>query len=126
HSLDADLTTLKDEKFEEFTKNLRLDITALANRLAGYCENLETFISDKQITSFVRWIELQTFHSRQNVHLISTDLDIAPKLANSLFSKFPTIVLCSATLSTNQQFHFVRQRLGITEQLLKHVRIFER
>lgn len=126
HSLEADLTALKDEKFEEQSKNLRLDITALANRLAGACENLEAFISDKQITSFVRWIELQTFHSRQNVHLVSTDLDIAPKLSGALFSRFPTIVLCSATLSTNQQFQFVRQRLGITEEHLKQIRVLER
>jgi len=126
NSLEADLSALKDEKFEEQTKNLRFDIAALLKRLEGACESLELFISDKNMSSSVRWIELQTFHSRQNVHLVNTDLDIAPKLAESLFSKFPSILLCSATLSTNKQFQFIRQRLGITPELLNGVQISEK
>ena len=46
-------------------------------------------------------------------------------LAEFLFSKFPSIVLCSATLTSNQQFGYIRERLGLTPKLLPERRITE-
>ncbi len=66
----------------------------------------------------MRWIENQPLKTLLNVHLVDADLDVSKALANFLFSQFPTIILCSATLTTNQQFHFIRQRLGLHAKLL--------
>jgi ATP-dependent DNA helicase DinG len=73
----------------------------------------------------VRWIESQPLKTLLNVQLIDADLDVSKALADFLFSKFPTIVLCSATLTTNQRFDFFRQRLGLHPKLLPHRSVTE-
>src|SRR5262249_16991743 len=54
-----------------------------------------------------------------DLHLISAELEIAQRLSKALFERLPTIVLCSATLSTHGGekggFGFIRKRLGIAE-----------
>jgi ATP-dependent DNA helicase DinG len=79
---------------------------------------LNNFFSQWKNSSKVRWIESQPLKTLLNVHLIDADLDVSKALADFLFSKFPTIVLCSATLATNQQFGFIRQRLGLHPKLI--------
>lgn len=125
NSLENELRLLKDERLEEQTKSLRFDITAFATRLTKACEVLKSFIGAAPDTSAVRWIEVQSMRTGLNVNLVITELDIAPRLATSLFNPFSTIVLCSATLATNQQFDFIRKRLGLVKELLKPVDVSE-
>ena len=60
----------------------------------------------------MRWIEGEG-------HLVSADLEIAPRLSEALFNPLLTTVLTSATLSTNRAFSFIRSRLGIQEAVEK-------
>jgi ATP-dependent DNA helicase DinG len=53
-----------------------------------------------------------------NVNLVDAELDIAEALVEFLFKPFSSTILCSATLTTNKKFNFVRHRLGLTPQLL--------
>lgn len=124
-SLENELRLLKDERLEEQTKGIRFDIAAFASRLSKASDTLKSFISNQPETSAVRWIEVQIIRTGMNVHLVNTELDIAPRLATSLFNPFSTVVLCSATLATNQQFDFIRKRLGLVKELLKPVDISE-
>lgn len=84
------------------------EINGLCQRLDGALESLlEWGVSPLQRES-VRWAD-------ETLTLVSADLDIAPRLSESLFERIPTIVLCSATLSTKDDFSFIRKRLGILE-----------
>jgi ATP-dependent DNA helicase DinG len=118
HGLEADLKLIKHDRLQEQTKSIRLDIQALAMRLDTAVDLLNNFFAEWKNPSKVRWIESQPLKTLLNVHLIDADLDVSKALVDFLFSKFPTIVLCSATLTTNQQFHFIRQRLGLQSKLL--------
>lgn len=82
------------------------DIGGICNRLEGFFETLSAFVFSPIESSRVRWIEGEG-------HLITADLEIAPRLSEALFQRLPTAVLCSATLSTNTSFSFIRSRLGI-------------
>ena len=114
HSVENDLKAIKNERADEQTKGMRFEITALANRLTEAAAVLDHFITEeKGISSMVKWMEAQQLRSFTNIHLVNAELDIAKHLANFLFSKFPTTILCSATLTTNKQFDFIRQRLGL-------------
>jgi ATP-dependent DNA helicase DinG len=118
NNLEANLKLINHDRLHEQTKNIRLDIQALALRLDSAISLLNNFFSQWKDSSKVRWIESQPLKTLLNVHLVDADLDVSKALAHFLFSKFPTIVLCSATLTTNRQFGFIRQRLGINEKLL--------
>lgn len=117
-ALEEDLNLLKNEKLDEQSKGVRYDISALANRLNEAGLTLTDFIAETKSALSVRWIESQTVRAVQNVRLIDAHLDVSEILADYVFKKFATIILCSATLTTNRQFNFIRQRLGLTPELL--------
>ena len=64
----------------------------------------------------VRWIERQAERDGRegNLTLNAAPLDLAKVLRESLFEQVPTVILTSATLATQGNFRFVRQRLGLT------------
>jgi ATP-dependent DNA helicase DinG len=125
HHLENDLKEIDNDRLQEQTRGIRLDIQALAIRLDHAAQLLDHFIKETSDLNKVRWIEAHKLKTLVNIHLIDADLDISQALVQSLFSKFPTIILCSATLTTNQRFDFIRQRLGLTHSLLAERTITE-
>jgi ATP-dependent DNA helicase DinG len=115
---EIDLLAIKHPKLADHTEGIRFEVNALTNRLDQATLVLEEFISHECPKTRVKWIEVQQMKTMTNMHLIDANLDIAKVLAESLFKKFPTTVLCSATLATNKSFSFMKERLGITEGLL--------
>ena len=81
--------------------------------------HLNHFFSPKLNPSKVRWMESQTLKTIVNVHLIDADLDVSEALAEFLFSKFPTIILCSATLTSNQQFDLSAKGLAFPKNFAR-------
>ena len=55
----------------------------------------------------------EAFHSRQNVFLQATPIDVGPILRECLWSKLDCAVLTSATLAVGGGFEYIRQRLGL-------------
>ena len=52
-------------------------------------------------------------HSRQNVFLQATPIDVGPILRECLWSKLECAVLTSATLAVGGSFDYIKQRLGL-------------
>lgn len=124
-SLESDLQTLKHETFQEQSKNLRQDIVAFTNRLEEQVTLLKTLIMSPPQDEKVRWIELKNSRFVNNVSIQDADLDVSKAMVEFLFNKFSTIILCSATLTTNRHFGFIRKRLGITKERFLHKKITE-
>jgi ATP-dependent DNA helicase DinG len=118
NGLEGELKLIDHDRFQEQSKGVRLDIQALGSKLENSITLLQNFVAELKDPNKVRWIEAQKVNTLLNVHLVNADLDISKALVDFLFSKFPTIILCSATLTTNQQFNFMRQRLGLTDKLM--------
>lgn len=112
-SLQKDIEALKNHSLLDQVKSLFIDIEAYLNRLLRCCEVLEYFVNTGEVSNRVRWIETQQMNTLQNVHLMDAQLDISTHLVSAFFSKFSTIVLCSATMTTNQRFDFIRKRWGL-------------
>ncbi|MFI0435514.1 MAG: ATP-dependent DNA helicase [Parachlamydiaceae bacterium] len=125
NSLEGDLKGIDHERLQEQTKSIRLDIQALASRLDTAALLLNNFFNQTKDPLKVRWMETQPLKTLLNVQLIDADLDVSKALADFLFSKFSTIILCSATLTTNQQFVFFRERVGLNAPLLPHRTVTE-
>jgi len=117
-SIEAEMKMNDYDRFHDVTRSIRLDIQGLGMRLEAGINLLHQFITKVASQTRVRWIENQKLKTLINVHLVDADLDVAKSLTDFLFSKFPTIILCSATLTTNKRFDFIRERLGITPKML--------
>lgn len=124
-NIEAELKLVINERLQEQTKSMRLDIQALIQRLDEAIYLFKNFLSTLNDPNQVRWVEAQKFKMLTNIHLVEASLDISKSIVQCLFSKFSTIVLCSATLTTNHRFDFFRQRLGLTKELLPDIPITE-
>ncbi len=124
-SIDDDLKHIDHPRLQEQTKSIRLDIQGLLLRLETNISILNKFLSEEKNKERVRWIETRELKALLNVELIDANLDVSQLLVDFLFSQFSTIVLCSATLATNQQFDFVKKRYGLQANLLKDRKITE-
>lgn len=119
NGLEADLTRLKNEKFDELTKTVRFELINLTSRLHQNSEILSRFAEKLDDPERVRWLENEMHKVHQNINLIDADLDITPYFVNLLFKPMKTVILCSATLTTNNDFKFTRKRLGLDHPHLK-------
>ncbi len=61
----------------------------------------------------VYWIDISRKRRGTRYALLASPVEIADEMNNRLFSKTDTIVLTSATLSTDNNFEFIKGRLGI-------------
>lgn len=125
-SVDADIKLLKNSRLDDQIKGILFEVNALAQRLNGMALLLNTFITEQASLNKVRWIESQTMKTMTNVSLVEADLDVSSILANVLFNKFSTIILCSATLTSNQKFDFIRNRLGLNSDILSERTVKEK
>ncbi len=117
-SMEKDLKSIKNERLQEMTKSVLFDVVSLTAKLSGYNAILKNYIDSEFPPEKVRWIEVQNQKRGQNISIINADLDISKALVKYLFDKFKTIVLCSATLTANQEFGFIKQSLGLIPELL--------
>lgn len=117
-ALTEDFKKLNNPTLEEQLKGILFEINALALRIDGSSTLVESFAAEIPSNSKVRWIEVQTLKTMINTALVDANLEIAKMLADFLFSKFSTVVLCSATLTTAKHFRFIRSRLGLTSHYL--------
>lgn len=124
-SLEADLKQLNNPQVDEQCKGMLFETGALACRMDAYSSVLNRFAAGPIEPNTVRWIEMQTLKTMVNTSLVDATLDVSKILAENLFSKLSTVVLCSATMTSNKQFQFIRKRLGLTPELIKDRSIHE-
>lgn len=124
-SLEKDLKTLDHESFQEQSKSVRQDITAFAVRLEEQSNLLQKLVLAPPGNEKVRWIEIKNSPLFSNVSIRDADLDVSQAMIDFLFSRFSTVILCSATLTTNRQFNFIRERLGMLLERLPFKKITE-
>ena len=114
-----ELKEVDHPRFVEQSDGLRHELKALTGRLSETAGLMQQMVFEPPQKNDVRYIETQVHHKVSYSQLVNAQLDIAQLLANGLFKRFPTTVLCSATLTTNSSFDFIRERLGLKESLLE-------
>jgi ATP-dependent DNA helicase DinG len=88
----------------------------LANRVESFVAELRyLFESDDSIT--VVWLERRPTlkHGYFNTHITATPIAVADLLRSSLFERFDSAILCSATLAVQSKFTHLRKTLGIDD-----------
>lgn len=125
HGLKGSIEELNDDRLNEKTQSLLHDIATFSSRLTSMAEVLVNFTKSELPSNTVRWIEGQHMKSLINVHLIEAGLDMAKEMRELLFKPLSSVILCSATLTTNREFTYFRQRLGLTPNHLPEKKIVE-
>ncbi len=87
-----------------------LKMTAQANR--DLSKRLDAIISDGNATE-IHWLQTSVRDSALSLH--AAPLHVGTILAEKLFGQKQTVVLSSATLSTNGNFNYIKERLGLTD-----------
>ena len=91
-----------------------VELTALADRIELAATTLGE-IFDCADGHKVSWIEIRASKTGRRITLKQAPLNISDLLRERLFQKFPTVVMTSATLTTEGQFNYVKGRLGLDQ-----------
>jgi ATP-dependent DNA helicase DinG len=79
-------------------------------------DELHAFISIHEEKSRVRWIEATPPLAIKNITLVDAKLNVSQYLREHLFQSKQTAVLCSATLTSNQNFSLLKQQIGLSDE----------
>jgi ATP-dependent DNA helicase DinG len=100
--LEATLDNLKDDKAE---------IESVIRRTRQTRFDLD-FICTQAEKNYVYWLERRG----KGVFLRASPIDVSGLLQDKLFDKTETVVMTSATLSSNGKFDFIKNRLGLDDE----------
>jgi ATP-dependent DNA helicase DinG len=104
----------KGEKNEEF----EIELSAAATKYQALAHGIRSWL-DQGLAGQVYWIEVSPGRwSLPRITLASAPIEVGPALHENLFSKVPTVILTSATLSVGtgrSGFEHFRRRLGLYE-----------
>ena len=105
-----------DEQLKQGLEAQLVELRGSANRIGAAADGLRGALRPGESEQkLVRWMERQPPRDGRegNLTLNSAPLDLSEVLRDALFEKVPTVILTSATLATQGNFRFMRQRLGI-------------
>jgi ATP-dependent DNA helicase DinG len=91
-------------------KDFSGEYEALARRAGELEAELEIFRSGR-LENYVSWIERRD----RGIFLEACPVDVSGMLQEKLFTRVPTCVLTSATLTVGDSFAYMRERLGLNE-----------
>ncbi|MDD5310270.1 MAG: ATP-dependent DNA helicase [Candidatus Omnitrophica bacterium] len=110
------LSRMLEDKFERArSKEEEMDFKYYMNRTDALIQALEMSLS-MGAPDYVYWAEASgslRAASRRRISLECAPINIAPALNGTLFSRIDTVVLTSATLSTEKNFEYIKSRLGL-------------
>ncbi len=101
---------LENVKSEEEESLVRAYVKKCISLNAGV-----SFILSHADDNYVYWVEVIEKRGGLKYSLFASPIQIAEELNKQLFDKIKPIILTSATLATNNNFDFIRSRLGIKE-----------
>ncbi|HEU4457000.1 MAG TPA: helicase C-terminal domain-containing protein [Longimicrobium sp.] len=116
---------------EEMKRQLEAQLVELrgaANRVGAAADALRGALRPGEgEMEMVRWMERQPERQERegNLTLNAAPLDLSAVLRETLFQQVPTVVLTSATLATQGNFRFVRQRVGLSAMFEEETRVEE-
>jgi len=110
-NLNKKLSHLGKELKEKLEAQL-IELKVLIERLDHSAFLLQSILLEEEEDK-VQWMETQPQVRWRIVRLHSSPLLVADEMVDSVYSKFDTVVLTSATLTTEGKFNYINNRLGL-------------
>ncbi|RDW19625.1 ATP-dependent helicase DinG [Oceanobacillus arenosus] len=105
----------KDAPLDKHDKD---DLHGITKLLQTFIDHLEQLFLLEDIIPQVRWVEIDTKSPKNAVYLYCEPTDVSQLLATDFFDKKDSVILTSATLTMNNSFTFIQDRLGIPSDRL--------
>lgn len=105
--LSDELRTIKDSAGNEEEEK---ELTSLALRCEVFALSLRVII-EQELEGHVYWAE----RDGRRLRLVATPIDVSSVLKPQVFDMVSPAVMTSATLSTNKNFNYIKERLGLAE-----------
>jgi len=109
HLIAALGSVLEDKRSEEES----IEITFYLSRCTEIRDNLRVILAQER-EDHVYWAEAVS-QERKNYALCAAPINVARELKARIFNKIKVVILTSATLATNKNFNYVRERLGLDD-----------
>jgi ATP-dependent DNA helicase DinG len=94
--------------------DVKVELCAISNRLGAIVSNIEDILHGES-SDLVRWVEISGRKRTPVVRLFSAPLNVGPFLAEHVYSRFPTLIFTSATLTVVDRFDFIADRVGLDQ-----------
>jgi len=91
----------------------RVELTSYLSRCTEIRDNLRVILGQER-ENYVYWAEAVS-QERKNNALCAAPINIARELKTRVFDRIKVVILTSATLATNNNFSYVRERLGLED-----------
>ena len=114
-ALDRLLNNLPED-IREALQRQRIELNALTNRLEAATVTLAEIFGAEE-SDKVRWIQWAPTRSGKRVTLRQVPLFVGDLLRENVFEPFDTVVMTSATLTSERRFHYLKERLGLQQDL---------
>lgn len=95
------------------------EVEALKNKIYNCAMIIEENLSLSDLDNKVYWIEIRNINNPNVINLSSCPLNVSDFLRESIFKYFDTIILTSATLTSNKKFDYLKNRIGLNGNLEK-------
>ena len=114
-ALDRLLNNLPED-IREALQRQRIELKALTDRLEAATVTLAEIFGAEE-SDKVRWIQWAPTRSGKRVTLRQVPLFVGDLLRENVFEPFDTVVMTSATLTSERRFHYLKERLGLQQDL---------
>jgi ATP-dependent DNA helicase DinG len=106
---------------EQLDEESKIEFTSLENRCQGLCLEIQHWLA-QALPGQVYWIEA-SYGRNQRVELVSAPIEVGPILEQQLYSKVPSVIMASATLSLGGRngFRYIQDRLGLNNAVTLQV-----
>ncbi|MBI9043924.1 MAG: DEAD/DEAH box helicase family protein [Anaerolineaceae bacterium] len=98
-----------NQKFPEEIMDVMGSVSSVFRRLSEVNEQVSAFVSEPD-TAFIYWIEIQAVSKRITMKV--APIHVGSLMENHLWYQKSSIILTSATLTTNGSFDYIRGRLN--------------
>ena len=107
-----DLAGLKEKQIEKIG-NIVVEVNAVRERIDSLAANLNFFFHTSE--GFCRWVEYESSRrgKTETISLCIAPIDIREEMRSAVYDISRTIVMTSATLTVQNNFHFILDRLGL-------------
>lgn len=102
------------DHFDERQKGIFVDIEGRFVKFEEAKQSLTHLLRNHQENN-VYWIEVDAKSARNAAFVYSQPIEISDRLAKEFFNQLNSAILTSATLSVNDSFSFLKNRLGLNE-----------
>ncbi|MCZ6676616.1 MAG: DEAD/DEAH box helicase family protein [Candidatus Poribacteria bacterium] len=105
---------LKNMKDAAKTDDDLQEIDAHLRRCRQLRNDLDMMLSHTK-PDYVYWAEISTRRRSTRIVLNATPVNVSQELKDHLFEKVDSVIMTSATLATNRNFNYFKQRVGLTD-----------